>query len=110
MKVNGAGPHGEISMNSQDAYRIIQERRAHYASMRPFNVVKALERTRASINALISRGGTLNSLAGQTLVDRYGDLKESLCSNGAGERRRAWDAYCEASGAVPCHTGYDLFA
>lgn len=84
---------------------------AKYAAMRPFNVVKALVKTRASVYAHIERGAQgITSQRSQELVDRYNDLKESLLDRRGSDRWTAWQNYCDAHGSDFSHDGYDLFA
>lgn len=86
--------------------------KARYASWTPEKVVQRLEKTRASINALIARipGTTLANTQAQALVDRYNMLRESLLQRNGDERWIAWLAYCAKHGADWKHDGYDLFA
>jgi hypothetical protein len=75
-------------------------------------IVAKLEKTLASINAFIGRGGSLGrngnlNYRGHDLLRRYNDLRALLC----GDRgyTPAWTAYCASINACRTHDGYDLF-
>lgn len=75
-------------------------------------IVAKLEKTLASINAFIDRGGSLGrngniNHRGRDLANRYNDLRGLLC----GDRgySEAWVAYCASINACPSHNGYDNF-
>ena len=75
-------------------------------------IVAKLEKTLASINAFIDRGGSLGrngnvNFRGCDLVNRYNNLRDLLC----GDRgyTKAWTDYCTSINACRSHNGYDLF-
>ena len=68
------------------------------------NVIKQLERTVKSINAHLSRGGTMQSKRGYELLDRYNDLRQIA------HGQNVWAGYCEAHQYDISHDGYDFFA
>lgn len=69
-------------------------------------IIAKLNKTRKSIATALYYGHTMNGSKLQTLVDRYGDLREALTT----QDYAAWKGYCQSQGACPSHDAYDLLA
>ena len=72
--------------------------------MTDHQIIVRLVRTMNSIQKHVARGGTMHSIRGQELCDRYDSLR-SMAQAG-----RIWRAYCEEIGADVSHAGHDFFA
>jgi hypothetical protein len=70
-------------------------------------LVKHLTHTYLSIANHTQRGGTLKSIRGQVLVDRYNALRSAAIQSPNGG---VWRMYCIGISAHISHNGYDLFA
>jgi len=69
-------------------------------------VATKLKQTFRSIQNHVNRGGSLNSIRGQQLVDRYNDLRRTAIHHNA----PTWNLYCTDIQACCTHNGHDLFA
>jgi len=62
-------------------------------------------KTLRSIRNFTARGGSLNAIRGQQLVDRYNALRFAVLNSNLDR----WNTYCDETGMSREHTGYDLF-
>lgn len=74
-------------------------------------LIKKLNKTRASINAHISRGlgmgtGERPNHRGCELRSRYDAISDEFKN----ADWKGWVAYCNSIGSDPSHSGFDLFA
>jgi|DEB0MinimDraft_10_1074344.scaffolds.fasta_scaffold07588_6 hypothetical protein len=78
------------------------------STKKPEKIIKALDRTRKSIDSFVRRnpGHSMNNRRALALMDRYNDLASELMDIDKSE----WDKYCKERKMSPLHDGADLFA